>query len=100
MQLEHVGIAVNDIDRALQTFEALLGVPRFKVEDVPSEFLRTHFFDANGVKIELLESLDPESTVARFIEKRGEGLHHLAFSVRSGQGRSSRALFDLDVPDQ
>lgn len=82
MQLEHVGIAVKDIDGALQTFEALLGHPRYKVEDVSSESVRTHFFGAGSVKIELLESLDPSSTVARFIEKRGEGLHHLAFVVQ------------------
>ena len=82
MQLEHVGIAVKDIDGALRTFEALLGHPPYKVEDVLSESVRTHFFGAGSVKIELLESLDPSSTLARFIEKRGEGLHHLAFIVQ------------------
>ncbi|GMQ83122.1 MAG: methylmalonyl-CoA epimerase [Rhodothermia bacterium] len=82
MRLEHVGIAVRDAEEALKTFEALLGKPRYKVEDVPSESVRTHFFGANGVKIEILESLDPNSPVARFIRKRGEGLHHLAFSVQ------------------
>ncbi len=82
MRLEHVGIAVRDAVEALRTFEALLGEPRYKVEDVPSESVRTHFFGANGVKIELLESLNPNSSVARFLETPGEGLHHLAFSVR------------------
>lgn len=81
MRLEHVGIAVKDIDDALRNFEALLGEPRYKVEEVPSESVRTHFFSSGSVKIELLESLDPNSPVARFIEKRGEGLHHLAFLV-------------------
>lgn len=81
MRLEHVGIAVSNIEDALKTFEDLLGTSRYKTEEVASENVITHFFWADGVKIELLESTHPESVVSRFLNKRGEGVHHLAFSV-------------------
>ena len=81
MRLEHVGIAVSNIEDALKTFEALLGTSRYKTEQVESENVVTHFLWADGVKIELLESTDPESAVSRFLEKRGDGIHHLAFHV-------------------
>ena len=80
MKLEHIGIAVSDIDASLARFRDLLGAEPYKVEDVPSEGVRTHFFDAGGTKIELLESTAPDSPVARFLEKRGPGLHHMAFA--------------------
>jgi len=81
MRLEHIGIAVDDIDRALATFEALLGRAPYKTEEVPSESVITHFFDLDGTKIELLQPMDPESVVARFVARRGGGIHHLAFQV-------------------
>ncbi len=81
MRLEHVGIAVKDIEHALKTFEALLGTAAYKSEHVDSEQVMTHFFDADGIKIELLEATDPDSVIARFVEKRGPGIHHLAFHV-------------------
>ena len=81
MRLEHIGIAVDDIEQALATFEALLGEAPYKTEEVPSEHVITHFFDVEGTKIELLESTEPESVIARFIERRGAGVHHLAFQV-------------------
>lgn len=80
-KLEHVGIAVRSLKEANETFARLLGRPHYKVEDVPSEGVRTSFFDVGGVKIELLEATRPDSPIARFIEKKGEGIHHLAFEV-------------------
>jgi methylmalonyl-CoA/ethylmalonyl-CoA epimerase len=80
-KLEHIGIAVKDIDQANKLFANLLGREPYKIESVSSESVRTSFFEVGGVKIELLEATDPQSPVARFIEKRGEGIHHLAFEV-------------------
>jgi len=80
-KLEHIGIAVKNMDQANQLFSALLGREHYKVEEVESEGVRTAFFELAGVKIELLEATRDDSPIARFIEKRGEGIHHLAFEV-------------------
>ncbi len=79
--LEHVGIAVEDPDAAARLYEALLDVRPYKHERVDHEGVQTHFLAAGHAKLELLEALGPDSPVARFLEKRGEGLHHLAFEV-------------------
>ncbi len=79
--LEHVGIAVEDPDAATRLYEALLDVRPYKHERVDHEGVQTHFLAAGHAKLELLEALGPDSPVARFLEKRGEGLHHLAFEV-------------------
>jgi methylmalonyl-CoA/ethylmalonyl-CoA epimerase len=81
-KLEHIGIAVKDINTASQRFEALLGTPCYKIETVESEGVKTAFFEISGVKIELLEATRNDSPIAKFIDKRGEGLHHLAFEVK------------------
>ena len=80
-KLEHIGIAVKNIESANKLFAALLGREHYKIEQVPSEGVKTAFFDIGGVKIELLEATTAESPIAKFIEKKGEGIHHLAFSV-------------------
>ena len=80
-KLEHIGIAVKNIALANELFARLLGVQHYKMEEVASEGVRTSFFDIGGVKIELLEALHQDSPIARFIEKRGEGIHHMAFEV-------------------
>lgn len=80
-KLEHIGIAVKNISGSNRLFKRLFGKEPYKVEDVPSEGVRTSFFDVGGVKIELLEATDENSPIARFIEKKGEGIHHLAFEV-------------------
>jgi methylmalonyl-CoA/ethylmalonyl-CoA epimerase len=80
-KLEHIGIAVKDLKAANMLFGQLLGREHYKIEEVESEGVRTSFFEISGVKIELLEATSPESPIARFIEKRGEGIHHLAFEV-------------------
>ncbi len=80
-KLEHIGIAVKNLEQANALFARLLGKPHYKIEEVASEGVRTSFFDVGGVKIELLEATRPDSPIATFIEKRGEGVHHLAFGV-------------------
>jgi len=80
-KLEHIGIAVKNLDEANALFAKLLGKPHYKIEMVESEGVRTSFFDVGGVKIELLEATKPDSPIAKFIEKKGEGVHHLAFGV-------------------
>ena len=81
-KLEHIGIAVKNIEKANATFAQLLGREHYKVEDVESEGVRTSFFEIGGVKIELLEASREDSPIARFIQKKGEGVHHLAFQVK------------------
>jgi methylmalonyl-CoA/ethylmalonyl-CoA epimerase len=80
-KLEHIGIAVKDLKKANLLFEKLLGKAHYKIEEVASEGVRTSFFEIGGVKIELLEATHDQSPIAKFIEKRGEGIHHLAFEV-------------------
>jgi methylmalonyl-CoA/ethylmalonyl-CoA epimerase len=80
-KLEHIGIAVKDLGKANALFEKLLGKTHYKIEEVKSEGVRTSFFNINGVKIELLEASAADSPIAKFIDKRGEGIHHLAFEV-------------------
>ena len=81
-KIEHIGIAVKNLSVSVPLFEKLLNTPCYKTESVESEKVNTAFFRTNQTKIELLESTDPESVIARFIEKKGEGLHHIAFEVR------------------
>jgi methylmalonyl-CoA/ethylmalonyl-CoA epimerase len=80
-KLEHIGIAVNNLEESNRLFERLLGVAHYKIEEVASEGVRTSFFKVGDIKIELLEATKPDSPIAKFIEKKGEGLHHLAFAV-------------------
>lgn len=80
-KLEHIGIAVKNLEESNRLFAKLFGKPHYKIEEVASEGVRTSFFEVGGVKIELLEATNPESPIAKFIDKRGEGIHHLAFEV-------------------
>jgi methylmalonyl-CoA/ethylmalonyl-CoA epimerase len=80
-KLEHIGIAVKNLEKSNALFTRLLGKAPYKIEDVPAEGVRTSFFDVGGIKIELLEATKADSPIAKFIENRGEGLHHLAFAV-------------------
>jgi methylmalonyl-CoA/ethylmalonyl-CoA epimerase len=80
-KLEHIGIAVKNLEESNLLFARLLGRSHYKIETVETEGVRTSFFEVGGVKIELLEATRADSAIAKFIEKRGEGLHHLAFSV-------------------
>ena len=80
-KLEHIGIAVRSLEESNKLFARLLGTSPYKVEEVISEGVKTSFFQIGGVKIELLEATHDNSPIARFIEKKGEGIHHLAFEV-------------------
>ena len=79
--IEHLGIAVESIEEALPYYEGVLGLKCYAVEDVKDQKVKTAFFKVGQTKIELLEPTDPESPVAKFLEKRGQGIHHIAFCV-------------------
>ena len=81
LKVEHIGIAVKSLDSSVPLFEKLLNSQCYKKEAVKNEQVNTAFFQTGETKIELLESTQPEGAIARFIEKRGEGLHHIAFEV-------------------
>ena len=80
--LEHIGIAVKSLQISDPLFEALIGCPPYKRESVVSENVITSFFQSGETKVELLEATSPESAIAKFIEKKGEGIHHIAFDVK------------------
>lgn len=80
--IEHLGIAVKDINEAIKFYEETYGFKCYKVEEVADQKVKTAFFMVGQTKIELLESTDPEGPIGKFIEKKGEGVHHLAFAVK------------------
>src|SRR5690606_35375956 len=80
-KIEHIGIAVKDLEASNALFAKLLGVPHYKIEAVASEGVRTSFFKAGPNKVDLLEATDPDSPIAKFLERKGEGIHHIAFAV-------------------
>jgi methylmalonyl-CoA/ethylmalonyl-CoA epimerase len=79
--IEHIGIAVNSLTEAINFYEKVFGLTCYNIEEVPEQKVRTAFFMVGQTKIELLESTDPEGPIGKFIDKRGEGIHHLAFAV-------------------
>ncbi len=88
--VEHIGIAVKNLELSIPLFERLLNSPCYKTESVGTEMVNTAFFLQNGSKIELLESTDPDGVVAKFIAKKGEGMHHIAFEVPDIQAEMDR----------
>ena len=80
-KIEHIGIAVKNLEKSNLLFKQLLGSPHYKIEEVVSEGVKTSFFKSGPNKIELLEATKKESPIAKFIEKKGEGVHHIAFVV-------------------
>jgi methylmalonyl-CoA/ethylmalonyl-CoA epimerase len=80
-KVEHIGIAVKDLALSIPLFEKLLNTPCYKTEQVDSEQVNTAFFQKGDSKIELLQGLEVDSVIARFVEKKGEGMHHIAFEV-------------------
>ena len=80
-KIEHIGIAVKSLEVSNLVFEKLFGSPSYKQEEVASEGVKTSFFKIGSNKIELLEATNPESPIAKFLEKKGEGIHHIAFDV-------------------
>lgn len=83
--IEHIGIAVKSLDEAIPFYEKMLGTPCYAVEEVKEQKVRTAFLKIGQTKIELLESTDPDGPVARFIDKKGEGIHHIAYAVEDIQ---------------
>jgi methylmalonyl-CoA/ethylmalonyl-CoA epimerase len=79
--IEHIGIAVSDLESAIAVFEKILGQQCYSIEEVTDQKVKTAFFRVGDTKIELLQSTDPEGPIGKFIEKRGEGIHHIAFAV-------------------
>jgi methylmalonyl-CoA/ethylmalonyl-CoA epimerase len=88
--VEHIGIAVKNLAQSIPLYERLLNSPCYKTESVDSEKVNTAFFLQNHTKIELLESAEPEGVIAKFIEKKGEGMHHIAFEVPDIQAEMNR----------
>jgi len=80
-KIEHIGIAVRNLTKSVPVYEKLLNCPCYKTEKVESERVTTAFFSLGESKIELLEGLDPEGVISRYINSRGEGIHHIAFEV-------------------
>jgi len=89
-KIEHIGIAVRDLEASNALFEKLMGAPRYKIEEVLSEGVRTSFFESGPNKIELLEATNENSPIAKFIEKKGEGIHHIAFAVEDIRAEMKR----------
>ena len=89
-KIEHIGIAVNDLTKAGELYEKLLNTQIYKTEDVESEGVRTVFLQSGPNKIELLEATTPNSPISKFIEKWGEGIHHIAFDVEDIEAEMER----------
>lgn len=89
--IEHIGIAVNSIADAIPFYEKVLGLKCYNIEEVADQKVKTAFFMIGQTKIELLESTDPEGPIGKFIEKRGEGIHHIAFAVENIEERLREA---------
>jgi len=79
--IEHIGIAVKSLDEAIPFYEKLLGTACYAIEEVADQKVKTAFFKIGQTKIELLESTDPEGPIGKYVEKRGEGVHHIAYAV-------------------
>ncbi len=91
--IEHIGIAVNSLEEAIPYYEKMLGLTCYAVEEVADQKVKTAFFMIGQTKIELLESTDPEGPIGKFLEKKGQGVHHLAFAVDD----VNKSLNELEV---
>jgi methylmalonyl-CoA/ethylmalonyl-CoA epimerase len=89
-KVEHIGIAVKKLSDSIPLFEKLLSTPCYKLEEVVTEQVQTAFFQIGDTKIELLESMDENGVIAKFLEKKGEGMHHIAFEVADIQAEMNR----------
>lgn len=92
MKLEHIGIAVKDLEKSNKLFATIFNQQPYKLEEVESEHVKTSFFKTGESKIELLQATDANSAIAKFIEKKGEGIHHLAFEVEDIDFEINRLL--------
>ncbi len=90
--IEHIGIAVNSLEEAIPYYEKTLGLKCYAVEEVADQKVKTAFFMVGQTKIELLESTSPDGPIGKFLEKKGQGVHHLAFAVKD----VNKSLSELD----
>lgn len=90
-KIEHIGIAVKNLEESIKHYETVFGLKCYAIEEVEDQKVRTAFFLLGETKIELLESTDPNGPVARFIEKKGEGIHHIAFDTKNLSGALTEA---------
>ena len=95
--IEHIGIAVKSLESAIPFYEEMLGLKCYAVEEVADQRVKTAFFKIGQTKIELLESTDPEGPIGKFIEKKGEGIHHVAFATEDGVQKSLEELAEKGV---
>ena len=93
-KIEHIGIAVKNLEEANKTYERLLGIAPYKQEGVASEGVKTSFFQTGESKIELLEGTTEESAITKFVAKKGEGIHHIAFDVEDIHAEMERLRAD------
>lgn len=98
LKIDHIGIAVRDMEQSNALFHKLLGTPHYKIETVETEKVATSFFQIGESKIELLEATDPDSPIAKFLEKRGEGIHHIAFEVADIRAEMERLEQEGFIP--
>jgi methylmalonyl-CoA/ethylmalonyl-CoA epimerase len=94
--IEHIGVAVKSLEQAIPFYENMLGIKCYNIEEVADQKVRTAFFQVGQTKIELLESTSEDGTIAKFIEKKGEGIHHLAFAI-DGVNAALRELESKDI---
>jgi methylmalonyl-CoA/ethylmalonyl-CoA epimerase len=90
LKIEHIGIAVKDLEKSNELFAKLLGKQHYKTEMVESEHVNTSFFEVGESKIELLHATSPDSAIAKYLDKKGEGIHHLAFGVEDIEAEVER----------
>jgi len=95
--IEHIGIAVKSLETAIPFYEEMLGLKCYSVEEVADEKVKTAFFKIGQTKIELLESTDPEGAIGKFIENKGEGIHHIAFATEDGVQKSLDELAEKGI---
>lgn len=95
--IEHLGIAVKSIEESLPYYEGVLGLKCYNIEVVEDQKVKTAFFKVGQTKIELLEPTSPDSTIAKFIEKKGEGIHHIAFSIQDGVANALKEVEEKGV---
>ena len=98
--IEHLGIAVKSLDEAIPYYENILGMKCYSIEEVADQKVKTAFFKVGQTKLELLEPTSDESPIAKFIEKRGEGIHHLGIHVDHDTLRKTNAIGNRRIPDE
>ncbi|HCT93846.1 MAG: methylmalonyl-CoA epimerase [Bacteroidetes bacterium GWE2_39_28] len=95
--IEHIGIAVKSLETSIKLYEEMLGIKCYAVEEVAEQKVKTAFFKVGDTKIELLESTDPEGPIGKFLEKKGEGVHHIAFATEDGLQQTLDALAEKGI---